>query len=26
MLVAALIAFCGGVMWLKINAAEGLRE
>jgi mRNA interferase MazF len=26
LLVAALIAFCGGVMWLKINAAEGLRE
>ena len=24
--VAALIAFCGGVMWVKIDASEGLRE
>jgi ACS family glucarate transporter-like MFS transporter len=26
LLVAALIAFCGGVMWMKIDASEGLRE
>ena len=26
LLVAALIALCGGVMWMKIDASEGLRE
>jgi ACS family glucarate transporter-like MFS transporter len=26
LLVAALIAFCGGVMWMRIDASEGLRE
>lgn len=26
LLVAALIAICGGVMWLKIDASEGLKE
>lgn len=26
LLVAAFIALCGGVMWMKIDATEGLRE
>jgi len=26
LLVAALIAFCGGVMWMRIDASKGLRE
>ena len=26
MLVAALIAFSGGMMWVKIDAGEGLRS
>jgi len=26
LLVAALIALCGGVMWMKIDASEGVRE
>jgi len=26
LLIAALIALCGGVMWMKIDASEGLRE